>query len=279
VTLRHEDLVRRRDVAVRVARAAGALAQQLRVQLAQGKIKVSEKGPQDFVTEADQTVEAFIRKQLSDAFPEDGVMGEEFGGGTSNKLTWVVDPIDGTANYIRNIPQWCISIALVGYSKVLAGIVYDPCENMAYCAIANGGAFCNGKVLRPVRPATISNALIILGASRKSEINEYAITIKRLHDDGAETRRFGSAALGLAYVATGRADAYYEAVLNSWDALAGLLIAQEAGAIAFTPELSTFLSHPGPVLCSAPCIAQQIVTGLPSHIEYSLFKWQRNAKS
>lgn len=263
----------RLGVGLDVAREAGSKAIEMRLAVETGAIAIETKGPQDFVTIADRTVEELIRSRILERFPEDVVIGEELGGSASDAPTWIIDPIDGTANYVRGIPQWCVSIALVRNGMVQLGIVYDAPSEVLYHAEAGKGAYRNGKPIAAQRHQDPASALAILGTSRKSEFDHHIALLKHLRQSGAETRRLGSAALGLAYVGAGQGDAYYEEHLNSWDALAGLLIAKESGALSYTPALGDFLTAPGPVLCGSKGITDLILEGIPASVSKRLARW------
>ncbi|MCP4297108.1 MAG: inositol monophosphatase [Proteobacteria bacterium] len=201
---------------------------------------VQNKGHQDFVTEADKTIEQEITQRILSRFPGDTVFGEEMGGIPSD-ATWVIDPIDGTTNFIHGIAYFCVSIAFIqrnihlsndddsSYS-VEVGVIYDPVADELFSATRGNGAFCNDNPIKASTCDDLSHALIGIGYSQRTDLSEYSSKINRLLKEGCEYRRFGSAALMLAHVADGRMEAYYEKHLNSWDALAGLVIIQEAGA-------------------------------------------------
>ncbi len=214
---------------------AGQHAQTLRNQ----GLKVDSKGQQDFVSEADVWVEQQLRYWLGQHFPEDGFLGEESGLQTGNGRTWVIDPIDGTTNYILGMDYWCISVACVEGEQVVLGIIYAPDRNEFFVAEAGKGATLNGQALR-LREPSPEQVVIGLGRSGRTPLDGYLKTLQLLTDQGVEYRRFGAGALMLAHVATGQVHGYFEAHLNSWDALAGLLLILEAGG-----QANAFLAHNG----------------------------------
>lgn len=220
-----------------LAKEAGQLALSHLQALKENRFPIEVKGPQDFVTKADRDVETFIRTKLKEAFPEDGLLGEEHGlePGT-NGFTWVIDPIDGTANYIRSIDQWAISIGLVSHDRMEAGVIYDAVRDDLYRAAAGQGAFLNDAPLAKAKIKAPTDPILILGRSKRKPFEVYLKTLSFLDERGIEYRRFGSAAMGLAQVASGLVDGYFEADLNPWDCMAGLLLVKEAGGLVLAGE-------------------------------------------
>jgi myo-inositol-1(or 4)-monophosphatase len=218
------DLEQRLATAVAVARAAGdvALAAYRRPRVRQFK------GAQDYVLESDAEVERAVRSGLLGAFPQDSFFGEE-GGGEFGRDVWVVDPIDGTSNFARGIAHWCISIAFVRDGRTEIGVIYQPVADEMYAARRGAGATRNGQAIRVSGLTDIGQAAIEAGWSPRRPLAPYVASVDHLYRAGAEVRRHGSGALGLAYTADGRIDGYYELHMNSWDALAGLLLVEEAG--------------------------------------------------
>lgn len=213
---------------------------------------VTSKGLQDFVSVADRRAEETIRQELSGAFPEDGFLGEETGGTSSTGGFWVVDPIDGTANYIRGLRHWGVSAAYVAGGAVRIGAVFDAANDRVYSATRGGGAFRDGVSISASGVSDPAQTLAIVGYSRRTGFDEYQAMTRRLHEMGIDYRRIGSAAVGLVRVADGIADLYYERHLNCWDVLAGALIAQEAGAVVSMPPLGEMLAKGGPAMACAP---------------------------
>jgi myo-inositol-1(or 4)-monophosphatase len=249
-------LAERVAVATRIARRVGRTAAALRKNGIPGLI-VANKGLQDFVTIADQQAERSIRTALKRHFSSDGFLGEETGG-TPRGAFWVVDPIDGTTNYIRGLRHWGVSMAFVANGNVQVGVVYDAAFDMVYSAVRGGGAF---KGDQPIRVSTTSDpnrALAIVGHSRRTSFAAYAKVTRQLYARGIDYRRMGAAAVGLVRTADGTADLYYEQFLNAWDMLAGGLIASEAGAHVLMPPLDLVLSNGGPVLAATPGLTGQL---------------------
>ncbi|CAM2157877.1 Inositol-1-monophosphatase [Pararobbsia alpina] len=210
-----------------IAREAGRLIRQ-RFETRDEALTLRFKGPQDYLTETDAEVERLIAQRLSESFPEDAFFGEE-GGGTMASEVWIVDPIDGTADFARGVPYFCVSIAFVKDGRSEIGVLYDPMQDELFAARRGHGATVNGKPLRVSTVTDIRQAVVELGWSNRVRFEDYAKVLDRLHAAGAGVRRRGSGALGIAYVAMGRQDAYCELHINAWDAAAAVLIVDEAG--------------------------------------------------
>jgi myo-inositol-1(or 4)-monophosphatase len=210
-----------------VAREAGHLVR-TRFLKRDEALELKFKGPQDYLTETDGEVEKLIAKRLAESFPDDGFFGEE-GGGAFSQRVWIVDPIDGTADFARGVPYFCVSIAFVQEGRAEIGVLYDPMLDELFVAQRGQGATLNGQPIRVSRIDDIRKSVVELGWSTRASFERYAKVLTRLHDLGAGVKRRGSGALGLAYVAMGRQDAYCELHINSWDAAAAVLLVQEAG--------------------------------------------------
>ncbi|MEH7906367.1 inositol monophosphatase family protein [Rhizobium laguerreae] len=245
----------RAEVAITVALEVGRETARFRRDSGPDSLAVENKGLQDFVTIADRKAEQAIRDGLFSHFPDDIFMGEESGGRSGEAGTWVVDPIDGTTNYIRGFRHWGVSIAFVAGSKVEIGVVYDAVQDQVFHAVRGGGAFRDGSPVHAAATADPANALVILGHSRKTSFDDYLAISKRLHERGMDYRRMGAAAIDLVRVAEGAADLYYERHLNAWDMLAGALIAEEAGAMVAMPPVDRLLAQGGPVIAHSPGLA------------------------
>ena len=249
----------RYDFACGLARQVGREA--LRFWNARGVdgLAIQSKGLQDFVTQADKAAEDTIRSALNKTFPDDGFIGEETGGAPGAAGYWVVDPIDGTANYLRGLRHWGVCIAYVAGGQTQLGVVHDAPTDRLYRARLDHGAFCDDQAIKVARTTDPSAAMGILGYSRRIPIDAYLGQIRALHDAGIEHRKIGSAAIGIVRVAEGVADYYYEAHLNCWDALAAILVAQEAGALAQVPPMDEFITDGGAVFCATPALSDLLV--------------------
>ncbi len=197
------------------------------------QLQVSKKGPADFVSSADIAAEKAIKAELSKSRPDFGWLMEEGGkGGPADaKSRWIVDPLDGTTNFLHGVPHWAISIAAEHEGAIMAGIVYDPIKNELFWAERGQGAFMNAKRLRVSGRRSLEVALIATGMPYKGRATgvHYLSELDTMMGEVAGVRRFGSAALDLAYVAAGRYDAFWEYGLAPWDTAAGVLLVTEAG--------------------------------------------------
>ncbi|MDP8241231.1 MAG: inositol monophosphatase family protein [Candidatus Hatepunaea meridiana] len=220
------NLTLRYSVACAIARDAGKLAYIHFRSLE--NLTVISKGLTDLTSNADDEVEDYINFRLTNAFLDDTVLGEERGGVTSDNL-WVVDPIDGTVNFLHGIPYFCVSIAYLFKSEIEIGIVYDPVADELFTAQRGSGAFCNGKLIRVSDCNNISKAIVGFDFNHRGNIKRSISIIDRLADIQCDNRRLGAGALMMSHVADGRFDGYWNLHLNSWDALAALLLVHEAG--------------------------------------------------
>lgn len=221
------------------------------------------KGPQDYWTAADGEVEKLIVGRLSDAFPDDTFFGEE-GGGDFSPEVWVIDPIDGTANFARGIPHFCISIAFLREGRMTIGVIYEPVRGELFATLSGHGATCNGQPMQVSTIADIRSATVELGWSTRRPMKQYVTLMDQLTSTGAGFRRSGSGALGLAYVADGRAEGYGELHINSWDVLAGLLLVQEAGGWANDFLANDGLVQGNPVLATTPALKDVLIAAMPA---------------
>lgn len=229
----HDELL---TIASTIALRAGELAKKRR---AEGiEVAATKSSPVDVVTEADRETEALIRSLLADARPDDGFFGEESGAEVgSSGLTWIVDPIDGTVNYLYGIPHYAVSIAVVEGEpdpltwSALAGAVINPATGELFTATLGGGAQLGGAAIHVAESVELSQALVATGFSYDSATRgEQGAVIAGLLSRVRDIRRMGTASLDLCFVASGRTNAYFERSLSPWDHAAGALIAREAGA-------------------------------------------------
>lgn len=242
----------------RVAREAGQQAYQH--WQSREELVFEKKGdPRDLVSQADRDVEGAIRAAVSDAFPEDGFLGEEFGVQAARSgFSWVIDPIDGTAPFMAGLPSWCVSIAVVKGEERMAGAVVVPASNEMFLAEKGRGATLDGRRLKLDPRAGITSGATAVGASHRSNPSEIAGVVQRLMQRGGMFYRNGSGALMLAYVAAGRLIGIYEPHMHAHDCLAGLLLVEEAGGIASAyPEGR--LDEGGRILAAAPGAWQDLV--------------------
>ncbi len=250
--------IKRLDFACALARDVGNEALRYWEEHGTENLGTTNKGLQDFVTIADKAAEDTIRNALSDAFPDDGFVGEESGGETGQGGYWVVDPIDGTSNYLRGLRHWGVSIAYVENGKTVVGVIHDSPTDRIYAAMLGGGATRDGQKITVSTTTDPHSAVGILGASRRTSFDLYLKQLRALYDAGIEHRKIGSAAIGIVRVAEGVVDFYYEKHLNCWDALAALLIAKEAGAQVVAPSMDDFIPDGGEVFCGTPALSEQL---------------------
>jgi len=220
------ELKKRFLAAAAIAREAGDLARRLFESREAGTYQL--KGHQDFLTEADGAVERLVTGRIAETFPDDTCVGEEGGGNYSDRV-WVIDPIDGTANFARGVAQFCISIAFVSAGRTAIGAICNPMAGELFAAQRGTGATLNGRALRVSAIADIRQAMIEVGWSARRPMQDHLALLQRVTATGAGFRRGGSGALGLASVAAGRTDGYCELHMQPWDVLAGLLMIEEAG--------------------------------------------------
>lgn len=214
----------RLDFAGRLAREAGLLAHR-----AFGRSATASKGRHDVVTAMDAEVERHVRAAIVRAFPGDAVLGEEEGGAAGGERLWIVDPIDGTANYARGIPHYCVSIGYLEHGRPRIGAIYDPPHDALYLGGLGRGAFLNGTRIAVSDCADFGAATVECGWSTRRSADDYVALVARVLAAGGAVRRAGSGALGLADVAAGRTEGYAELHINSWDCAAGIVLVHEAG--------------------------------------------------
>ncbi len=217
------------NVAVRAARAAGNVI--LRYMNRLDNIQVVEKHHLDFASEVDRMAEETIVRELKRAFPRHAILAEESGASGNNPLTWVIDPLDGTHNYLRGIPHFSVSIALLDRGEPVYGVVYDPRRDELFTTSRGDGAFLNDRRIRVSRRESLDGAMLCTGFPfrQREHLQPQLAMVGRLLEQAEDLRRTGSAALDLAYVAAGRFDGYFEFGLQPWDMAAGCLLVREAG--------------------------------------------------
>ena len=253
--LQSDELERRRQIAESIAREAGQYVRRQFENL--DTLTVEKKGQQDFVSEADRNTELQLRQSLETAFPDDGFLGEESGGDVQEPL-WVIDPIDGTTNFLRGFPMFGISMAWVAEGASQVGVIYEPATKRMFSATRTGPATLNGKPLQIRECHSLDTSIVAFGYSERSGREEFLERLTRVLRAHAEFRRLGAATAGLMAVASGQADAFFQMRLSPWDVLAGLLIAERAGAVAHN-----FLAHDGLrqqnyCFCAAPGISDEL---------------------
>jgi myo-inositol-1(or 4)-monophosphatase len=220
------------NIAVKAARRAATVINRASTQL--DLLTVQSKSPNDFVTEVDRAAEQAIIEVLRDAFPGHGILAEESGeSGPESEYTWIIDPLDGTTNFIHGMPQYAVSIAQAKNGVLEHAVVYDPNTNEMFTASRGAGAFLNDRRIRVSRRTRLNEALIGTGFPFRQfdHVDAYLAMFKELTQKTAGIRRPGAASLDLAYVASGRFDGFWEMGLSPWDMAAGVLLIQEAGGL------------------------------------------------
>ena len=220
------------NIAVKAARRAASVINRASTQL--DLLTVQSKSPNDFVTEVDRAAEQAIIEVLRDAFPGHGILAEESGeSGPESEYTWIIEPLDGTTNFIHGMPQYAVSIAQAKNGVLEHAVVYDPNTNEMFTASRGAGAFLNDRRIRVSRRTRLNEALIGTGFPFRQfdHVDAYLAMFKELTQKTAGIRRPGAASLDLAYVASGRFDGFWEMGLSPWDMAAGVLLIQEAGGL------------------------------------------------
>ncbi|VVD85893.1 inositol monophosphatase [Pandoraea pneumonica] len=250
------------NIAVKAARAAGKIINRATLDL--DTVKVSKKQHNDFVTEVDKAAEQAIIDVLLQAYPDHAILAEESGeehGNSGSEFQWIIDPLDGTTNFIHGMPYYCTSIALAHKGIVTQAVIYDPTRNELFTASRGRGAYIDGKRIRVSRRDRLADGLIGTGFPFRDlqGVENYLKMFGTMTEHCAGIRRPGAAALDLAYVAAGRMDGFFEQGLNPWDMAAGSLLVSEAGGLVgnYTGE-SDFLFE-GEILAGNPKIYAQMV--------------------
>lgn len=219
-------------IAIKAARRAATIINRASLDL--DLVKVQSKAPNDFVTEVDKAAEAAIVEVLREAYPEHGILAEESGqsaGPGQSDFQWIIDPIDGTTNFIHGLPQYAISIALARRGVVEQAVVFDPNRNELFTATKGSGAFLNDRRIRVSKRTKLQDALVGTGFPYRvfEHVDTYLAVFKELTEKTSGLRRPGAASLDLCYVGCGRYDAFWEFGLAPWDMAAGALVVAEAG--------------------------------------------------
>ena len=247
------------NIAVKAARRAGQIINRASNDIE--SLKVASKQPNDFVTEVDRAAEAAIIEVLQEAYPNYGILAEESGStparnGGDTEYQWIIDPLDGTTNFIHGLPQYAISIALARGNILEHAVVYDPNRNELFTASKGSGAFLNERRIRVSRRIKLSDALIGTGFPYREfdKVDLYLSIFKELAEKTAGQRRPGAASLDLAYVACGRYDGFWEFGLAPWDMAAGALLISEAGGLVSDLRGEANYLETGNVIAGTPKI-------------------------
>lgn len=250
------------NIAIRAARRAGTIISRAQNRLYDLKIEL--KGHNDYVTQTDVEAEAAIIEVLNEAYPSHSIVAEESGSSGASDFKWIIDPLDGTLNFIHGFPSYAISIALQVKGRLEQAVIYDPTRDEMFTASRGAGAQLNGQRIR-VSPRTELDASILgtgFPVRNKNKLPSYLLGFTTLLNKTVDIRRTGSAALDLAYVACGRLDGYWEFDLHQWDIAAGALLVQESGGLIGDPEGGETHMQTGNVVAANPKIFRQILTAL-----------------
>jgi myo-inositol-1(or 4)-monophosphatase len=234
-------------------------------------LQVSLKGPANFVTAADRRAEEIAYEELSKARPGYGFLGEEGGSreGADKTHRWIVDPLDGTSNFLHGIPQFAVSIALEREGTIVAGVIYNPANEELFTAERGKGAFFNDKRLRVAGRQRLLDAVVACGLPHhgKGDLALFRQEFAAVQDKVAGLRRFGAAALDLAWVAAGRLDAYWERDISPWDMAAGLLMVREAGGYVTDLDGSDAMLEKGHIIAGNETMHRELLRALKSAAE------------
>ncbi|HEX7156312.1 MAG TPA: inositol monophosphatase family protein [Burkholderiaceae bacterium] len=250
------------NTAVKAARKAGAIINRASLDL--DLIRVASKGRSDFVTEVDRAAEQAVIGTLKHAYPDHAILAEESGADNpqgGSDYTWIIDPLDGTTNFIHGMPQYAVSIALRHREHITQAVVYDPSRNELFTATRGRGAFLNDRRLRVSKRTQLAECLVGTGFPYREmhRIDEYLHIFRRMIQETAGVRRPGAAALDLAYVAAGRYDGFWEFGLSPWDIAAGSLLVIEAGGLIADAEGEGDYLASGNVVCGAAKVFPQLL--------------------
>ena len=258
------------NIAVRAARSAGEII--LRSADKASHLAVDSKGKNDFATEIDRLAEKEIISIIKAAYPEHSILAEESGEHAGNDFVWVIDPLDGTTNFIHGFPQYAVSIALKYKGRIEIGVVYDPLREELFTAKRGGGAMLNNRRLRVTGLTSMKGALIGTGFPFKvpQHLDAYLNMFRAITIDSAGIRRAGSAALDLAYLAAGRLDAFWEIELKEWDMAAGILLVKEAGGVATDFSFNDNYLTSGNLIAGSPRMHQLMYQLIEPHVTPAL---------
>lgn len=251
-------MAERIEVLEGICKQAGRLA--LKYFREQDALVIDHKGHQDFVSQADRNVELLTRELLAKIFPSDAIVGEEHAPTTGTSgFTWVIDPIDGTTNFINGIPAWTVVVAGVRNGETECGVIHDPCNDETFVAVKGGGATLNGSALRLEDARKMSEGTVGIGFSNRVDDRGIIRLVAALVDEGAMFYRNASGALSLAYVAGGRLLGYSEEHMNAWDCLAGQLIVAEAGGRVEKQDADAMIRDGGRVVVGTPAVFDRLL--------------------
>lgn len=254
------------NIAIRAARKAGAIIMRSfnRVET----LNVAEKQSNDYVSEVDRAAEEAILDTIRRAYPNHAVLAEESGAHAGNEYQWIIDPLDGTTNYLHGLPQFSVSIALQHRDELISAVVYDPARDEMFTASRGNGALLNDRRLRVSQQRTLKGALIGTGIPFRDQryVDSYLAMMRAMITDTAGIRRPGSAAIDFAWVAAGRMDGFWELGLSAWDFAAGTLIVREAGGVVSDIRGGSRHLESGNVIAGNLKVHTEMVRRLAPHV-------------
>lgn len=256
------------NIAVEAARAAGNII--VRAMKRLDNVKIAEKQPNDFVTEVDQRVEQEIISIIKKAYPSHGILGEESGEIPGDDYQWIIDPLDGTRNFIHGFPHFAISIAVSYKNKLEHGVIYDPVRQELFTASRGKGAHLNERRIRVSQRKHLGECLLGTGFAYRHATHDHTIPSRILQGIipvCGDIRRAGAATLDLAYVACGRLDGFWELGLHLWDIASGILLVKEAGGIVCDPYGGETYLKTGNVVAANPVIMRQFLKTVKPQLE------------
>ena len=255
------------NIAIKAARRAGQII--TRASHDVDLLKVTTKRQSDFVTEVDKAAEAAIIEVLREAYPNYGILAEESGAtaGKQAEYQWIIDPLDGTTNFIHGVPQYAVSIALAHNGQVVQGVIFDPERNELFTASKGRGAFLNERRIRVTKRTKLEEALVGTGFPYRcfDHVDAYLAIFKELAQKTAGMRRPGAASLDLAWVACGRMDGFWELGLSPWDMAAGTLLITEAGGLVSDLAGEACYLDTGNLVAGNPKVFTQLLQVIQSH--------------
>ncbi len=260
------------NIAVRAARNAGDIIQRASHNV--NRLTINQKSQHDFVSEVDFAAEQEIIQVIRKAYPDHAILAEESGEHSGNDYIWVIDPLDGTTNFLHGFPQYAVSIALKVKGKLEVGVVYDPVNDELFTAERGGGAMLNNRKIRVAKQTNLQSALLGTGFPFKSDehLDAYLAMFRPLCIATAGIRRAGAAALDLAYVACGRLDGFWEIGLQEWDMAAGVLLIQEAGGVCTDFSFNNDYLQTGNLVTGNPKMHQMMFKLIEPHVNEKLTK-------
>ena len=258
------------NIAVKAARRAGGIINRASRDVEQ--IKVSAKRDKDFVTEVDKAAEQAIIGVLREAYPDHAILAEESGASGDSEYLWIIDPLDGTTNFIHGLPQYCVSIALAHKGILTHAVVYDPNKNELFTATKGGGAFLNDRRIRVSRRTKLNEVLVGTGFPFRyfEHVDAYMGMLRDFMHKTAGVRRPGAAALDLAWVAAGRLDGFWELGLAPWDMAAGALLIAEAGGLVGDLTGEADYLNTGNIVGGNPKVFAQLLQLIAPHLNATL---------